>query len=434
MGGDGHRLNASDRFMLVIDRAVRALGGPGFDTLTFLLLDGRADRDRLRRGLAALNAAHPVVTARLVLHGPAWVMCPGADLPLREADLPTADRQGVLDFAAGQLTAETDPTCVDPMRFHLLHLPDGRDVFLAQYSHVLLDHSRAVAALRRIDDPAAPVAPAPGRWRDPVRGHLRQFPPAVRRRAAQAVRDFRAEQRGGAVRLGAAGPPGPRSYAILQRVLSAEETRAVEARARAVTGVPNLSMALLASAFRGVDRLAPDGPGRGAFCQAGIALDLGLRAGAADRLENLATLVPVRVPCAEVGGRDDFLRLLAGRFRARLSARTDVGMLKVISGLGRQRSRAAWVMDALMRYCLCFWYGYLGTPAVGPAFAGAGVLDVFSAGPTWPSVGVTLLANQSAGRLHFQLTHIPESVPASLAAAFLDFVAADLLCADAAGI
>jgi hypothetical protein len=60
-------------------------------------------------------------------------------------------------------------------------------------------------------------------------------------------------------------------------------------------------------------------------------------------------------------------------------------------------------------------------------FCGAPVADVFSAGPTWPTVGITLLANQFAGRLHLQLTHIPQSVPTELASTYLDNLVAGLL-------
>jgi hypothetical protein len=426
------RLNAADRFMLVIDRTIRGLGGPGFETVTSVSLDARADRDRLRRGLAGLNRVCPVVVARLDPDAPRWELRPGAELALRETDLPTADRQAVLDHAAGLLAEETDPARVDPMRFHLLHLPDGRDVLLAQYSHVLLDHNHAVAVLRRLGelaDGAEPEPPVPGPWRDPVWAHLRRFPRALRHRTAREAADLRLALRGGALKLGrpSAGDAGPTRYAITARTLTVEETRAVEERVRRTAGVPNLSMALLASAFRGIDRLTADRPDRGRYFQAGIALDLGIKNRPADVLGNLTTLVPLRVPVGEAAGRDALTRGLARQLLGKLTARTDMGVLELVAAYGRRRTQAAWVVDLLMRYCVCFWYGYLGAVSLRPTFCGAPVRDVFSAGPTWPAVGLTLLANQSGGRLHLQLTSIPSSVPDALAADYLDGVVADVL-------
>jgi hypothetical protein len=410
------RLNAADRFMLLVDRTIRGLGGPGFETVTVVRLDGRADLDELRRGLAGLNRTSPNVTARLRADVPCWESRPDAEMSLTESELPTAEPQAALDYAAGLLAGETNPERVDPIRFHLLHLPDGRDVFLAQYSHILLDHSHAIGAIRRVNELGAANAvalpPVPTAWRDPVWAHLRQIPRDTRKRAAKDAGELRKAMRGGAMKLGHPLPTGERAtYAIQTRVLTTEQTRAVEERVRRTTGMPNLSMALLASAFLGIDRLTADWPNRGAYYQTGIALDLGLRNRPLDILENLATLIPLRVPVADATDRDSLTRLLARQLLDKLTARTDVGILQHVAALGRQPSRARWVIDLLMRYCVCFWYGYLGPLRLNSTFCGAPVADVFSAGPTWPAVGVTLLANQFAGRLHLQLTHVPLSVP-----------------------
>lgn len=426
-----YRLNAADRFMLVIDRTIRGLGGPGFETLTFVRLNGRADRDHLRRGLAALNHTSPIITARLNSDLPVWEARPGAEVPLPEVSLSSTDEQALLDYGASLLESETDPARTDPMRFTLIHLPDGRDVFLARYSHVLLDHNHAIGALRRIDELGAPgvVVPPPVAlpWRDPVWNHLRQTAKRTRRSAAKDASDLRKAMRGGAMKLGRGLPVGEKAtYSIRTRTLSADQTRAAEESVRRAAGVPNLSMALLASAFLGINRLTTERSDRGSYYQAGIALDLGLRNRPLDILENLATLIPLRVGI-ETTDRDELSRQLARLLLDRLAARTDIGILQLISAVGRQRVRAQWVMDLLMRYCLCFWYGYLGPLKMGPTFCGTPVAELFSAGPTWPSVGVTLLANQFAGRLHLQLTHIPGSVPAETATAYLDGIVADLL-------
>ena len=392
----------------------------------------RVDREQLRRGLEKLNRTAPTITARLHSERPCWEPRPDAEPSLTEIALPTADSQAVLDYGAHLLAGETSPERVDPMRFHLLHLPDGRDVFLAQYSHVLLDHNHAIGAIRRIDElantdtPALP--PVPAEWRDPVWAHLRQFSRGLRKRAAKDAGELRKAMRGGAMKLGHAIPSREQaSYAIQNRILTVEETRAFEDRVRRTTGVPNLSMALLASAFLSIDRLTTGRTDRGAYYQAGIALDLGLRNRPLDILENLATLIPLRVPVADATDRDGLTRFLARQLLDKLTNRIDVGILQNVAAFGRQPSRARWVIDLLMRYCLCFWYVYLCPLRIGPNFCGAAVTDVFSAGPTWPTVGMTLLANQFAGRLHLQLTHIPQSVPTEIATEYLDNLVADLL-------
>jgi hypothetical protein len=76
---------------------------------------------------------------------------------------------------------------------------------------------------------------------------------------------------------------------------------------------------------------------------------------------------------------------------------------------------------------MSLWYGYFGAlDAVGPQLCGVDVEEVFSAGPAWPPVGLTLLVNSYRGRLHFQATYAPDCVSDSLAGAFLDELLADL--------
>lgn len=423
------RLNAADRFMLVIDRTIRGLGGPGFETVTFVGLDGRADRDRLQRGLADLVRACPVLTARLRPDVPCWQFRPAAQPALHEIELPTSDDRAVLDYAAGLLAGPTDPAEVDPMRFHLLHRPDGTDVLLAQYNHVLLDHARAVGVIRRLDGPACDNPSGRTPWRDPVWAHLRRVRRDVRHRTARTAEVSSRALRGGAIKLGrpAGADAGGRRYGILTRELTADETRAVDHRVRRAAGMPHLSMALLASVFRGIDRLTAGRPDRGSYFQVGLPLDLGLQGRPENALENLSTLVPLRVPPAAVADRDGLLRELARQLRGAITDRTDVGILELISVFGRRRHQAMWAMDLLMRYTLCLWYSYLGPVRLGPNFLGCSVTDAFSAGPTWPAIGVTLLATQFADRLRLQLTYMPHSVPAPLAARYLDEVVTDLL-------
>src|SRR5437763_3589612 len=121
----GRPLNAADRTLLAIDRTLRRLDSPGFETQTFVWLGGRVAVGQLHAALARLGARHPVTTARLVETaghgGPYWQLRPGAQVILRESRLDSAAPQAVLDHAAGLLSTPSDPTQADPVRFHLLH-------------------------------------------------------------------------------------------------------------------------------------------------------------------------------------------------------------------------------------------------------------------------------------------------------------------------
>jgi hypothetical protein len=191
-------------------------------------------------------------------------------------------------------------------------------------------------------------------------------------------------------------------------------------------GVPALSMAVLAAAFRAVGRLA--GPSaRGRYFNAGIGVDLGLSRAGGPALQNLTTLVPLWAGLEEIGDRDSLVRLLHRQFRDRLAGDIDLGLLEAAAFFGRRQPHARWLIDLMLRYCLSLWYASFGDlRGLGPEFCGAAVEEVYSAGPAWPPIGLTLLVNQFRGRLHFQVTYVPECVPEPLAEAFLDELLADL--------
>jgi len=52
--------------------------------------------------------------------------------------------------------------------------------------------------------------------------------------------------------------------------------------------------------------------------------------------------------------------------------------------------------------------------------------DAFFIGPSWPPMGLTLLANQFRGQLRLQATYVPEFVSDAAATGFLDFLVGDL--------
>jgi hypothetical protein len=162
---------------------------------------------------------------------------------------------------------------------------------------------------------------------------------------------------------------------------------------------------------------------------AGIGVDLGLRGRGGPVFQNLVSLVPVCARAEDLEDRDGLVRLLARQLRERLAEDADLGMLQLVALLGRRpRPDALWAIAHVLRHGFSLWYAYFGAlDAVGEAFCGAPVERVFSAGPAWPGVGLTLLVNRHRGRLLFQATYTPESVPEVRARRFLELVVGDLV-------
>ena len=436
-GGDRRRLNRADRALLAVDRALRAMGGAGFDTQTFVWLDGRADVPRLRAALGRLGRRRPETTARLAeddAGGPCWRFRPDdRGAALHETDLGSEAPAEVLGHAGRLLAAPSDPAQVDPIRFHLLHRPGGRDVFLMQYNHTLMGHNDAAPLLRLIDRLAAgedAEAGAAGCQGDPVRAYLRRFPRGRRhaalRAADQWLRRLR-RQYGGAVQLGR-DSPGPIRLRVITRQLGPEHAEALDARVLRACGLPSPSLAILASAFRVLDRLtAGRGGAAGRAFSAGLGIAFRPDRSAEPLLQNVTSLLPVAARPEELGDRDGLLRALNGRMREQLAADMDLGMLGLAALLGRRPRQARWVVEFALRHLVSLWYAYFGSmDAAGRAFCGAPVREAFSAGPAWPPVGLTLLVNRYGGRLFFQVTHVPASVPEALADEFLDLLLRDL--------
>ncbi|HKB05049.1 MAG TPA: hypothetical protein VKD90_22690 [Gemmataceae bacterium] len=429
-------LTATDRTMLAVDRAVRGLGGPGFETQMLVWLAGRIDVAGLRGRLARFSVRHPVAAARLVEagSGPRWRYRPGACCPLVETWLEAAEPAAVLDHAARLLSNPPPPEETDPIRFHLLHRPDGRDVLILQYNHALMDNTAAVPLLRRLDRPDHGDADGEdgrrGEGGNVIRDYLRRFDRERRRQALHGCsRLWRQFARGGVVQLGRPGAPepGPGSLRIAVRRLGQPETSALRERLLQTCGFPNLSMALLGSAFRALARSAPPRPGAANF-MAGIGVELGLRRGRGPLFGNPVSVVPIRARPGDLDDRDELVRRLGRQLREHLQAGMDLGLLQLLPWLNRRPADARWLINGGLRQGFSLWYAYFGSlDSVGERFGGAAIEDVCFTGPTWPPMGLTLLVNQFRGRLLFQATYLPESVPEPVVDTFLDQLLADLV-------
>src|SRR5437868_2996430 len=98
--GGRQRLNAADCTMLCIDRVLRSMGCPGFETQVLLWLSARVDVGRLETALARLGERYPVVAAHLVEAGdrgsPCWGFRPGDRCRWQETDLGAGEPETVL--------------------------------------------------------------------------------------------------------------------------------------------------------------------------------------------------------------------------------------------------------------------------------------------------------------------------------------------------
>src|SRR5262245_31696665 len=203
------------------------MGHAGFETQTHVWLGGRVDVPKVELALRRLIERHPIAAAGLVESpdegGPFWQFRTGAPCPLDVTALCSNSQQAVLDHAATLLAHPRDLAAGGPVRFHLLRRPDGRDVFLAQYNHALMDHAAIAPVLREIDrlsaGPLAPISPD-NAARDPVRAVLQRFPRERRRRAAtDAERVWRSWVRRGVAMLGRPGAGGTGTLAIARRAV-----------------------------------------------------------------------------------------------------------------------------------------------------------------------------------------------------------------------
>jgi hypothetical protein len=431
-------LNAMDRGLLAVNRALRGMNCPDFSTQALVWLSGRANAVRVRAAVASLGQRYPVLAARLIEtghNGAHWMFRPGAECSLHEAELGSEKPEAVLDFAARLLSEPGDPAKTDPIRFHLIHRPDGRDVFLMQYSHALMDNGDAVPLLRALDQLSGPSADAPcAPVPDLLSEYIRQFPRGKRLKAALRTLDVRFRKlRSPPATLGTnLDRAVPVRFRITTRRLERPAVRAVEQRVIRTCGMPSLSMALLGSAFRAIVKLVGDREA-GRNLVAGIGVDLVPPGVTRPVFQTLASVVPIFTRPEALADRDSLLRALHQQFRYRLENAADLGTVQLANFFqapgARLRQRFAdWSVGRLMGRGYSLWYAYFGSlDAVGARFCDTAIEDVYYCASTWPPMGLTLLVNRFRGDLLFQATYIPESVPEPLANQFLDTMLEDLV-------
>jgi hypothetical protein len=431
-------LNPIDRTLQCFDGIARQLGYPGIETQMLVWLEGRADAAALHTAITRLSKQYPVVASRLVVAGdngagrPYWRFRPGDVCCLTENILTSDDPQAVLEYAGDVLSNGRDPAAADPLEFHFLHRPGGKDVVLFQYNHVLMDNRMAVPLLNELErlskSPARPYLPAIRA--NYVSDYLREIPRDKRHAMIQSAIRLQAHDfRGRVANLVPMPAPqaGRARLKIVSRSLNAEQASLLRAKIVSLCGFPCLSMAILASAFRTIRLLGPHDDVRENFA-AGIGIPVNRRNRAPLAFQNLTSAITIRASRKDLDDRDRLIRMLSDQLRQRLADGIDAGTLGTIAIFSRRFRYIEWAAWHLVRYCYSLWYAFFGNlQARGSTFCGSRIEDIFhTGGPIWPSIGLALLVNQSCGRLNFQATYDSNLISLQLAQTFLDFILADL--------
>jgi len=427
-------LNAADRMMLVAHNGGRELGHAGAWCQTHVWMDGRVDAAALRAALARLAEQHPVVTSRLVEPGgrtaPYWRYDGGHPPTLHEIDVPGSSNEDVWREADLLLSTPLDHDRIDPITFHLLHLPDGRDMLIVRYSHVLMDGKAPESALRALDrcfrnEPVEAASDC-----DELQAHLMKFDGRARRRAAwQVIRsNLRWPKR--SVTLVAPASTGWVVAPVRIRVasLDAESTAALTQHVRKLCGFANLTPAIAAAAFRAVGRTTPDAIAPKTHYQVDVPLNLRTPGTFDPIFHNHITFIQLRARQRDLEDRDDAIRLLNSQMRDQLRRGIDLGNLQMMSIACRYAGMfKRHIMSRVLRYPFTMGFGFLGPVTEElDTFCDRRVEWLYTVNGTISPPGVTLEVNQHRGRLNFILTHVEDTVPTVIAQRFLDEIRGDL--------
>jgi hypothetical protein len=429
------KLNAMDCTMWAVDAAVRSDGSPGFNTQALLWLDGRIDVGTLTSAMQRLARRQPVLTACLRLRGwrqePHWVFRPDAEIRLHEVDLAAGDRDTVMRHTSELLSKAFDLDNEVPVRFHLLHRKNAGDVLVVQYSHVLMDNPGVWGLLAELERMSGehPVCAPNIDESTLLTQYIARHSRSERWHAAwKSTYVWLTKVRTRIALFG--GEPKRREFPlplrVVTRLIEPRDVAELTKRVMAACRFPGLSMALLASVFRAGSAVGLATPSGGCL-SAGIGLELGLRTDGTPVLENLSSAVPLFVMPADLGSRQLLTQKLNGQLRERLRQRTDLGLITFSSLFQRRRGLMRLVTNKLMRSCHSVWYAYFGSSdGIGNRFMGLPIEDFCFFGPSWPAVGLTVIASQFRGTLQLHATYVPDCVSESRATAFMDYLVDDL--------
>jgi len=394
------------------------------------------DVERMRRALARLKDAHPVVCSRLeqpARGAPYWHYRRGEPVTFVEAQSSDDDPAAVCRYAERLFEKAADPREANPIEFHLLHMPDGRDVLMLRWWHALMDGKAPEYVIHELNRLAmteeAPPAIVAGD--DAFVAYLRSRSRRHRARCVlqtlrgqftlpyRAVTLMAAEARGGSMR-----PVG-----VHVQSLSPETTQRVAARTRGLCGFVNYSAAMVSSVFRALRRLSPGGARHRTLYQTDLPLNLRPATSTTPIFHNLMTFIHLSARPAALDDRDALVRSLNAQMREQLRRGVDVGNAQLAAFMARfPRLLRRHIAERWRHRPLAVNFGFQG-----PLFAGVdhvcgtrieqlSTLNTPAAPP-----GLTIQANLFGGGLNFNVCYSPTVVSEALVREFVVAVEEDLV-------
>lgn len=447
-----HVLNAPDRLMCVCHQGLRALGHAGFSCQSHIWLDGRLDVDRLQASLARLARRHPVVTGRIVAAsqaspsiygGTAWIGG-GGSAKVRVHTLRDNNESSVLHLAETLLAEPWDLDKVDPIAFHLLRRPSGRDVLILQWNHALMDGkapelvlaelNRLTAATESEIDTELQIDRTVDAGEIAV---VLQRHPRMRRFKA-AARIVTSHIRMPVRSITLEPPSKPRwvfqPIRIAVRTLDTDATAQLSVRVRQLCGLHNLTPAILASVYRVIARLSPRPTTPRSIFRTDVPLNLRTPRATGPIFRNFMSFISLHATVGELSNRDELTRLLHRRMRDELARSADIGNLVMMNWMSRRpRMLHKHLLRRMQKYPLTLGFGFLGPLTAGlDNVLGVPIERFYTLNMAMSPPGMTLQANVCHGRLNLAATYIEAVVPDARADAFLDGVVEDLTSRESA--
>ncbi|HWL94168.1 MAG TPA: hypothetical protein VNT79_11610 [Phycisphaerae bacterium] len=454
----GQWLNAADRLMLVAHEGLRRFGHPGFQCQTHVWLDGRLDVAGFIEALAALRLAYPVVVSRIARDDrgrPYWRFEADRDVAFFEHDLAGGERGDVWAFAERMFETSMDLVRQDPIEFHLLHLPDGRDVLLMRFNHVLMDGKGpefALSEMGRMFAEAGKYADAEGRrpasadlrhgtlipsaetadaTSDEMTAYLRRH--SRRKRFSSAMQVIRAQiklpTKAAMMTQGDNTIWVHKPFRILVREMDEARTKAAVERVRKLCGFANLAPALLASAFRAIREFSDKPIGRRTGFKTDVPLNLRAPGQIHPVFRNFMSFIQMSARPGELDDRDALTKSLNATMREQIRRGVDVGTVQMMSLIApHEKLLTRHLVERIKSDPTSLAFGFLGPVLPGlETFCGQRVEWLYSLNTSNSPPGMVLQVNQFRGRMNLMLTYIDGKVPEALANQFAEFIMDDLV-------
>lgn len=421
--------------MLVGHLGLRSLGHTGFQCQSHTWFEGRLDAKRFVEALERLNQRFPVVSGRIRPRDgglPAWQFHTFGRFEFNEHTLKGDELDHVLKWAFDLYAQPLDLDRSTPISFNLLHLPTRDDVLICRFAHPLMDGKSPELLIKELNrlynDPNSDVTPQ--EVDDGVSSHLCKYPVAKRSKAAfHAIRQRIFWPRK-SIRLSRSDAPkwvlGP--YRAIVREMSIEQTTALQARVRKLSGFPNLCAAVLASVFRALVANAPGPIKPNDVVQTDVPINV--RPPDADQpiFHNCMSFVTIRMRANQLDNRDTAIREITAQMRDQIRKEIDLGTLQLIQVMSRFDSVfRMFIKMGLQHAPFSLAFGFQGQALVG--------LDTVCALPVsryycliaaLHPPGATVQINQFRGKMNIVLTYPGDAIADDVARRYVECIVDDL--------